>query len=173
LLDAGHQVTYRPHPRTGASDYRVRQEDLRLRELLSAAAKGRVDDDRSLTAAMADADALITDVSSVAVEWLPSGKPLLVTRRDDPALRVTASPLLALVPRLDEADAGRAAEVLAHTLADESAAEQRRALVRYYLGDVTPGAATRAFIAACTDALALRNQEQARLAALPEPAAIS
>ena len=48
-----------------------------------------VDTDEPLTGAFAGADLLITDVSSLAVEWLPTGRPLIVTV---PRSRAPSSP---------------------------------------------------------------------------------
>jgi hypothetical protein len=171
LLEGGLDVTYRPHPRTGANDFRARERDLAIRGLLQGAATGRVDTTTPLGTAFRGADVLVTDISSLAMEWLPTLKPLVVTTPAGADVVVPESPLLAAVPRLDATDAPRAAEVLTTILADDTTLPNRRALVDHYLGDVTPGAPTRRFIAACEQAIALRQSELARLRTLAQPQA--
>jgi hypothetical protein len=51
------------------------------------------------------------------------------------------------------------AAVVAEHLADDPTGPARAALLEHYLGDPTPGAATARFIAACEDAMALRDRE--------------
>jgi CDP-glycerol glycerophosphotransferase (TagB/SpsB family) len=168
LLAAGLDVTYRPHPRTGANDFRARERDLAIRGLLRGTPGGRVDTTTPLAAAFRAADVLVTDISSLTMEWLPTLKPLVVTRPGGAEVVVPESPLLAAVPRLDAADAPRAAELVAGILADDATLADRRALVDHYLGDVTPGAPTRRFVSACEQAIALRRSELARLGAPPQ-----
>ena len=163
LLGAGADVTYRPHPRTGANDARVRADDLALRNLVSGHPSGRVDTSASLHEAFAAADVLVTDVSSVAMEWLPTMKPLVVTVPARAGLDPVESPLLDVVPRLPAADAPRAAQIVLGVLGDDATREERGRLVEHYLGDVTPGASTQRFLDACSNMVALREREQQRL----------
>jgi len=113
----------------------------------------RVDTDVSLEQSFADADLLITDVSAITLNWLPTGKPLLVTV---PGVEVSPSRLLDALPRLDAAD--DIATVVASHLDADPAATARAELIEYYLGDPAPGVATARFIAACEDAMALRDR---------------
>jgi hypothetical protein len=152
-LTGEYRVIYRPHPLTGVIDPRHGEADRELRPLVD-----RVDTAIPLEQSFADADLLITDVSAVTLNWLPGGKPVLVTR---PAVPVPPSALMRALPLLD-ADADIAAEVALH-LAEDPVAEARRELVRHYLGDTTPGAATANFIAACEDVMATRDTAWARL----------
>lgn len=151
ILDAlagDYRVIYRPHPLNGVIDPDYGRADAAIRERAE-----RVDTDVPLERSFADADLLITDVSAVVLHWLPSGKPLLVCR---PRVPVPPSRLMQTVPLLDE-DADVASLVAEHLHADPTAAA-RRDLVRYYLGDTTPGAATERFVGACTDLIALRDR---------------
>jgi len=165
LLDAGFELTYRPHPRTGANDATVRAADASLRATVARhrSGAGRVDAATPLADLFAAADVLITDVSSLAMDWLPTSKPVVVTTPARAEVDPNGSPLLQVVPRLPAADAKRAAEVVRGVLADDAGYEERRRLVAYYLGDTTPGAALNRFISACSDAIALRDREVQRL----------
>ena len=155
LLDDGLDVVYRPHPRSGANDSRVREADLALRRLVTEhpGGRGRVDAGGPLAAALHEADLLVTDISSLAMEWLPSLKPLVVTTPAAPGLEVPTSPLLTTVPRLSADDAPAAAALVRGLLAQDLGVATRRALVQHYLGDTAPGAATLRFVAACRTVL--------------------
>lgn len=155
-LRGRYRLVYRPHPLTGVIDPRHAEADRQLRELVD-----RVDTTNSLAESFADADLLISDVSAVVLNWLPLGRPVLVTQLMVPA---TPSELMRVLPHLD-ADSDVAALVAEH-LADDPTADRRADLVRYYLGDTTPGAATAAFVDACGQVMADRDLEWARLQAL-------
>ncbi|WP_138756794.1 CDP-glycerol glycerophosphotransferase family protein [Modestobacter altitudinis] len=158
LAAAGLRVVYRPHPRTGANRREVAEADQTLRRLVSTpplqATGSTVDVDSPLETAFARADALVTDVSSLAPEWLPTGRPLVVTVPAAVGAVVPPSPLLAAAPRLAAADAGGAGELLRRLLTDDDLAPRRSELVNHYLGDIRPGAATEAFLAACAELVA-------------------
>lgn len=147
-LAGTHRVVYRPHPLNGVIDPAYGEADAAIR-----ARADRVDTDVPLEQSFADADLLITDVSAVTLNWLPTGKPVLVCR---PRVPVPPSRLMDTLPLLDE-DADVAALVAQHLSTDPSAAA-RRDLIEYYLGDTSPGAATERFLQACSDAMDLRDR---------------
>ena len=166
LVGAGLRVVYRPHPRTGANRRDVAVAAAALRRLFdepAVRATGSVlDPGRSLTEAFADADLLITDISSVAVEWLPTGRPLVVTTPSEPGAVVAPSPLLDAVPRLDRAAAGSAAALVRRCLDEDPERTARTALVDHYLGGYDAGAALRRFLDACEDVLTARDAARHR-----------
>ncbi len=168
LTAAGLRVVYRPHPRTGANRRDVAAADAALRRVFDepavAATGSVVDPGRPLGEAFADADLLVTDVSSVAVEWLPTGRPLIVTEPAAPDAVVGSSPLLDAVPRLAAAGADRAAELVTRGLRADPGRAARTALVEHYLGGADPAAAMTRFLAACEDVLAARDLARARFA---------
>jgi hypothetical protein len=140
-LAATYAVIYRPHPLSGVVDPAYAAADAAVRVLAS-----RVDTDVTLEQSFADADVLITDVSAVVLNWLPTGSPVVVTR---PTSVTAPSKLLDSLPRLAPGD-----DALAVV---ETAQPPPAELVEHYLGDVTPGAATRAFVEACGRAIAHRD----------------
>lgn len=72
LKSAGFTVVFRPHPRTGISDSRYKAVMNHLQSLAEPHHPNLVDD-------FNDADCLITDISSVAIDWLHTERPILVT----------------------------------------------------------------------------------------------
>lgn len=148
-LTKTYRVIYRPHPLSGVIDAAYGSVDAAVRELAD-----RVDTTITLEQSFADADLLICDVSAVSLNWLPTGKPVIITT---PAAPVPESRLLQVLPRLRADD--DAAAVVAEHLAADPAAVARGELIDYYLGDPTAGVATKRFIAACETLLATRDQE--------------
>ncbi|NLC98969.1 MAG: glycosyl transferase [Actinomycetales bacterium] len=150
LKDA-YRVIYRPHPLSGVADAEYGQADAALREIAD-----RVDTDVTLEQSFADADLLITDVSAVTLNWLPTGKPVMVTESTAPK---PPSPLMQALPLLS-ADADVAAAVRLHLETDPTA-DARRTMIEHYLGDTTPGVATARFIQACTSLIEQRDAQWA------------
>jgi hypothetical protein len=150
-LSGTYRVIYRPHPLNGVIRPSYGAADAAVRALAD-----RVDTSVSLEQSFADADLLVTDVSAVTLSWLPTGKPMLVTT---PAVSYPRSRLMEVVPLLD-ASADFAAAVASQLASDPSRAA-RDALIEYYFGDPTPGVGTARFIAACEQAMAVRDKEWA------------
>jgi hypothetical protein len=171
LWAAGVRVVYRPHPRTGANRRDVAAADTALRALFDTAearATGSaVQVDVPLEAAFDRADLLLTDVSSLAVEWLPTGRPLVVTEPAEPGAVTTPSPLLDAVPRLPAAAAGTAGDLVLRCLAEDREQTARTALVEHYLGGSDPAVALERFLGACGDVLAQRDAARAGAAGAP------
>lgn len=147
-LSGTYRVIYRPHPLNGVIRASYAAADAAVRELAD-----RVDTAVPLEQSFADADLLITDVSAVTLNWLPTGKPLLVTT---PTVPYPPSALMDVVPQLTPAD--DIAEIVAEHLTADPTASARHDLIEYYLGDPTPGVATSRFIAACAEAIAWRDR---------------
>lgn len=145
LLDDGrYDVLYRPHPLTGVTSAEYGAADAEIRALVTGAGGAhRVDTSPDLAAAFARADVLVCDVSGVALNWLPTGRPFLVARPGGDAVVPEPAPILASERMLDADE--DAATAVARALA-ESDDDAARALVEHYLSDVTPGRATARFV---------------------------
>jgi CDP-glycerol:poly(glycerophosphate) glycerophosphotransferase len=168
LLAAGYRVVYRPHPRTGANRADVRTADAALRAVFAeeevAGTGSVVDTGPSAQEAFADADVLVTDVSSLAVEWLSTGRPLVVTVPAESGAVVGPSRLLDAVPRLPADNAASAGDLVRRCLTDDRERDARAALVEHYLGGADPEAALARFLDACDTVIRERDALQARLA---------
>jgi hypothetical protein len=147
-LSGTYRVVYRPHPLNGVIRASYAEADAAVRELAD-----RVDTAVPLEQSFADADLLVTDVSAVTLTWLPTGKPLLVTT---PLVPYPPSALMDVVPLVAPGD--DVAAIVAEHLATDPTGPARAALVEHYLGDPTPGVATARFVAACGDAMSLRDR---------------
>ena len=123
----------------------------------------RVETDRSVNDSFAGADLLVCDVSAMAMDWLPSGKPMVITEPASSAVVTARTRMLDVVPRLPVADLPGVAALLAEQLDHDPARAARAELVDYYVGDATPGTATKRFVAACTQVIAIRDEAWAAI----------
>lgn len=147
-LRNNYRVIYRPHPLSGVISSSYAAADAAVRETVE-----RVDTAEPIERSFADADLLICDVSAVSLNWLPSGKPFLVTTPHAPFPK---SRLMDVIPRLDVGADVKA--IVAEQLDNDPAADARKDLIDYYLGDPAPGTATQRFIEACTNAIETRDK---------------
>lgn len=171
LVESGrYRVLYRPHPLTGVRVAAYGDADAAIRRYLSSAPPPvagpahRTDTARDVAPAFAAADVLLCDVSGVAMDWLATGEPLVITRpaRD---VVIAASPLLDVAPPLPAAEVDRVVEIIDREVTQDPARAERLRLREHYLGDTSPGASTRRFVAACERLMAVRDREVARIAA--------
>ena len=148
LVAAGARVLYRPHPRTGVVDPRFREADVRIRARLEAAG-GFVDVSPSVGWQFQEADACIAEMSSVAFDWLTTGKPLALIRPADPRADTIPGGLLDRTSAVAPEHADQAVSAVLDALrADDDPAPT--AVARHYLGDTEPGAQIARFLAAVT-----------------------
>ncbi len=159
VADPGTRVVYRPHPRTGLSSAGHAEADRAVRAVLARDGARHLVDDGPYGWQWAFADACVTDLSSVAYDWLATGKPLVVTEPVATSAYRPASRLLDELPLLPAAQAGAVLEVLrARGLGDPDRVDPLLTdLAAYYFGDTAGGASTRRFEAAVRDAWALAS----------------
>lgn len=164
FLDAGWRVIYRPHPLSGIRSPEYGEADDHIRQMLSEAEarlhRGhRVDTEQDISRAFLEASVMVCDVSGVAMDWLPTTKPLIVTVPASQEVSVAKSPLTALVPALLAADATSVAVLAEEQVTLDPLLADRNALVEYYLGDQTPGASLGRFVEAVERLIGLRTTE--------------
>lgn len=151
LLGAeGFRIVYRPHPRLGTVSPENKRADAEIRALLTTS--DHLVDDSDYGWQLAFADVCITDVSSVAYDWLATGKPLLVTQPANLLASVPPTAFLELAPRLPVDQASDAAAAVRAVMLGMPSGWAE--LVDHYFGDVRPGAATERFESAIAAALA-------------------
>lgn len=162
LLARGATVILRPHPYTR----RHRESAARLRRVEQLLAQDRARTGRehrwgraataelSLFDCMNQSDAMICDVSSVASEYLATGKPFAITDLAAAGDRFPDSFPLARAAYPVRPDAGNLPQVLDDLLDRDPAAANRRELRAYYLGDLPPDRAAEAFLAQARECLA-------------------
>jgi CDP-glycerol glycerophosphotransferase (TagB/SpsB family) len=160
------RVVYKPHPRVVTSPTpAIAAAHERIVQMLSAEPH-RVIENGDILAVLPGCDLMITDVSSVGLDflYLETAKPLFVTDRRGDRERLHAD---APVSRCaDIVDAG-SLPVLAHRLGQRLAADLHRPgreeLRRHYFGDLLPGESTERFVSAIDEVIAARDRGLRRL----------
>ncbi len=155
LADPDVRLIYRPHPLTGSLDPAHAAADHDLRARISSAGEPHIVDTGSYGWALDAADAAIVDISSVAYDWLSTGKPMVITAPADERARPTSSELLDVAPRLTAKSAGQA-DAIVRGLA-RGPDPRWTQLVRRHFGDTSPGASTASFLRALDTAIRLRT----------------
>lgn len=147
LLARGCRVVFRPHPYARKSDFlKAACDEVTALLEQDAAATGRdhvfgprAESDMTVSDCFNEADALMSDVSSVVADFLFSEKPFAMAAvATDPDTFVNEFPL-AQVSYVLDARHGRAPNidaVLDGLLSADPLAEKRRAMKTYYLGDI-------------------------------------
>jgi len=144
VADPSIRVIYRPHARTGYASRKHRDADKTVRALLAKAGDRHLVDRDSYGWQWDFADACITDISAVACDWLPTGKPLVITEPAPSAYR-PPSPLLDALPLLAARDAGKVVIRILALQGDPAARGQLRELGYHYFGDVSAQQSTKRF----------------------------
>lgn len=178
------RLVYKPHPRVEQSDDPgVVAADARIRELIAEA--DRAETDRAETAdagpggsgaggghlismqgdilpMFADVDLMVTDVSSVGLDflYLRPEKPIIITdRRDDLAAINEDSPITRATPVVSQSTIAEIADTIATELDADTTAAQRAELREYYFGRRAVGDSTREFVATISGLIASRQRE--------------
>jgi hypothetical protein len=162
LLARGVTVLLRPHPYTSRHRESARQL-LRVEQLLGQDRAGTGREHRwgpaattelSLFECMNRSDAMICDVSSVASDYLATGKPFAITDLAGEGDRFPDTFPLARAGYRIAPDAGNLPAVLDDLLGRDPLAATRRELRAYYLGDLPAGRSAEAFLAEARGCLA-------------------
>src|SRR5699024_71425 len=144
LLDSpNHRIVYRPHPRNGATLASSGQEDQELRRLVEQAAEQhpdaghRVDTAPNFGPQMHEADIMITDISAVAVDFLVTGKPLIVTTPVNQDALVNRDGMLTSTYPLTVDELGNVIELVDSAISNDTKRQESEKWAGYPLGDLT------------------------------------
>jgi len=160
LIERGATIVFRPHPYTSRNPASARQMQ-RVEQLLAddAAKSGRkhkwgktTTKDMSLFECMNECDAMVSDVTAVASDWLYSEKPFAITDMLDEGERFHKSFPLSQAAYVVRSDASNVGEVLDNLLKRDPLADRRRDMKTYYLGDF-PGSYVEGFLGAVREDL--------------------
>ena len=168
----------RQDPTAGVpDDRRGSLRGLTLADLLRAANKKDpsahhvLDDSPSFGWQTRQLDACISDISSVAFDWMATGKPLIVTA---PASRLTTpSPtgISIALPLLTQDQSAEVADILDKIFAEGMPTSYRDAM-EYYFGDTEPGVSRLRFVDA-VDAILSEHDDAVAVRAARREAILS
>jgi len=164
----GVRVIYRPHPRVASSTTpEVIGAHHEVIDLLAAAGETNPSAghctamEGSILALFQHCDAMVTDVSSVGLDflYLQTDKPLFLTdRRDDPEQLATDAPISGAADVIDSQTIDSFGSVVAARLVDDVLLARRQEMRRFYFGDLAPGESTERFLAAVGEVVARRDE---------------
>jgi hypothetical protein len=155
LASPKYRVVFRPHARTGlfSEDHATARDTINAMiaeaNLADPTAGHLADTTPTFDWQLLAADVCIADVSAVVIDWLTTGKPIVVTRPSNAAAPVPSDGFIADLTLLTAKKASGIVELLDGVTSDAELAEQRREWAFYYFGDTTPGASMRAWLDAC------------------------
>ncbi len=161
------RLVYKPHPQvTHSDDPAVLSAHRRILRLVADAdARDRTAGHVSLTeadilAVMPDCDAMITDVSSVGLDWLylRTECPLLIAdRHDDPEELRAAAPVSRAADVIDSHSVHDLTALLSARLEHDELHLARIAMRHHYFDDVKVGDSTARFLDAVAELVTLRD----------------
>jgi hypothetical protein len=161
------RLVYKPHPRVVSShNPGVRSAHREIVELVADAAAhdpaaGHVSlTDADILAVMPACDAMVTDVSSVGLDWLylRTERPLFIAdRHDDPERLRLAAPVSRCADVVDSQGVSRLTELLTARLEHDELHLARIAMRHHYFDDAKAGDSTARFLDAVGELAALRD----------------
>jgi CDP-glycerol glycerophosphotransferase (TagB/SpsB family) len=161
------RLVYKPHPRVVISaDPEVRSAHREIRRLVSEAAE--LDPaaghcsllHADILAVMPACDAMVTDVSSVGLDWLylRTDRPLFIAdRHDDPDRLRLAAPVSRCADVVDSRNVVGLTDLLTDRLGHDELHLARIAMRNHYFDDVKVGASTAHFLDAVAELVVRRD----------------
>jgi hypothetical protein len=154
------RVVYKPHPQVVAGqDLGVSAAHAELVRLLTG--EHVVLEAADILAVLPDCDAMVTDVSSVGLDWLylRTDRPLFLADRHDEADRLRAEvPVSRCADVVDSTTVSALAGLVAARLEHDERQPDRVAMRRHYFDDVRVGESTTRFVGAVQGLVALRDE---------------
>jgi CDP-glycerol glycerophosphotransferase (TagB/SpsB family) len=162
------RLVYKPHPKVTTSlTPAVQEAHLAILELVAAAAEREPEAGHTavllgdILAVMPDCDAMVTDVSSVGLDWLylRTEAPLLITDRHGDADRFRQEvPVSRCADVVDESTVADLADLLAARLDHDEHHLARLAMRHFYFDDIAVGDSTTRFLDAVDELVSLRDR---------------
>lgn len=162
------RVVYKPHPKVTTSlAPAIQSGHLAILELMNEAAAREPDAGHTtvltgnILAVMPDCDAMVTDVSSVGLDWLYlcTDKPILITDRHQDADRFRDEvPVSHCADVIDESTLDELTTLLATRLDHDEHHLGRLAMRHFYFDDIQIGDSTTRFLDAVTELVHLRER---------------
>ncbi|GAA1126161.1 CDP-glycerol glycerophosphotransferase family protein [Nocardioides aquiterrae] len=157
------RVVYKPHPKVTTSETpAIRDAHRAITALVeSAGGEHRAIPAGDILALMPRCDAMVTDVSSVGLDWLylRTECPIFITDRHHDADRLRCEvPVSRCADVLDDVDAAGVAALVAERLDQDEHHLARVAMRHHYFDDVAVGESTARFVAEVAALVALRDR---------------
>ncbi|GAA4704429.1 CDP-glycerol glycerophosphotransferase family protein [Nocardioides conyzicola] len=162
------RLVYKPHPKVTTSTVdAIRDAHTAILALVAAAARRHPEAGHvavtagDILAVMPECDAIVTDVSSVGLDWLylRTEKPIFITDRHHDAERLRQEvPVSRCADVLDEVDVAELTELVAARLEYDEHHLARVAMRHHYFDDLQVGDSTTRFLESVSALVALRDR---------------
>lgn len=158
-MTSKYYLIYRPHPRTGTRDPKVKAINNKLKALVKAHPFAHLDETSDSLSLCEIADFAIFDNSAVTVDYLKYDKPFMVsdlfenqegTRNDKPIITKAAH-------CIDDANIEQLAELIESELNEDTHREQRAEVKQQFIGNYEEGESTQKFIGEITKVINTRD----------------
>lgn len=156
LLEAGYRVIFRPHPRTGVMCHEFDKAVEDVADIVESDPRGFLDKSPDVSWQLDEADLAVVEMTSVAFDWLASGKPLVMVQPHEPQAEVLEGGLMDLCPTVGSTGEADVVDAIAEAVAQAGSVE---AIAQLYLGDTSPGAQMARFIRSSEQVIAQRVEE--------------
>lgn len=156
LLEAGYRVIFRPHPRTGVMRHEFEKAVEDVADIVEADPRGFLDRSSDVSWQLDEADLAVVEMTSVAFDWLASGKPLVMVKPHEPAAEVLDGGLLDQCPTVDPMSRRGVVDVIEEADARTGSVAE---LAQFYLGDTAAGEQTARFIRSSEEVIRNRSEE--------------
>ncbi|MGR6091500.1 CDP-glycerol glycerophosphotransferase family protein [Brevibacterium sp. CSND-B09] len=157
LLEAGHRVIFRPHPRTGVMRHEFEKAVEDVAEIVESDPRGFLDESPDVSWQLDEADVAVVEMTSVAFDWLASGKPLVMVKPHEPDAEVLEGGLLDRCPAVDPKTSDDVVDLIDAAVASSGLAAE---LAQLYLGDTAAGEQTERFIRSSERVIRNRSEER-------------
>ena len=178
LKQPNARVVYKPHPRIAdsANESIRKNHEYILRAIKKANSKSGepvhvIQETGDILATFPKVDLLISDVSSIALDflYLNTDKPIILTdRRDNLTQLKIDSPLSTATQVLTKENINDAERLIAQALSDDGFFDDRIALREFYFDNVQAGESAPRFFAAMRQAITQHSQDMIRANKLAE-----
>jgi CDP-Glycerol:Poly(glycerophosphate) glycerophosphotransferase len=156
------RVVYKPHPRVATSeDPAMSAAHREITWLLAGDDEHVALPGADILAVMPDCDAMVTDVSSVGLDWLylRTDRPLFIAdRHDDPERLRVEAPVSRCADVVDSTNLAELTELMAQRLDHDELHLQRIAMRHHYFDDVKVGDSTVRFLTEVRELVTLRDR---------------
>jgi hypothetical protein len=153
------RIVYKPHPRVAVSP--IPSVAAAHREIVRMLSRGHlVLEEGDILAVFPSCDLMITDVSSVGLDFLylrPDQPMFIADRYDDRERLHTDAPISRCADVIDSATIGLLTGTVAGRLDHDEYRSARASVRSLYFGDLAPGESTTRFLAAIDDAVRIRD----------------
>ncbi len=161
------RLVYKPHPRVQETQNSTMAEaDAQIRALIAdsnaAGGKHLVEMQGDILGMFDDVSLLITDISSVGLDFLylhPEVPIVLTDRRTDRATLNAESPVSQAAPVIDESTIGQTVLLLQEAIEHDKFASARAEMRTFYFGDGEPGSSSQAFLSAIDQLVSDRRHQ--------------